>query len=116
LHDLTFEIGDHIQSITAALDRFTEMSVPSIVQQVQQRTAANLVNLSTVATFFSAITATTLQFSYGETDTPIKITVNALWFSSLILSIAAAVSSLMGLTWKQAVLYVTPFIHALTTL
>jgi hypothetical protein len=28
--------------------------------------------------------------------------VNSFWFSSLVFSIAAAVNSLLGLTWKQA--------------
>ena len=59
-------------------------------------------NLSTVATFFSAVTATTLQFSFNLTGTPIRDAVNSFWFASLVFSIAAAVNSLLGLTWKQA--------------
>jgi len=75
--------------------------VPTI-RFAQQHAAANLLNLSTVATFFSAVTATTLQFSYQLTDGVLEKSVNAFWFSSLVFSIAAAVNSLLGLTWKQA--------------
>ncbi|EGN95335.1 hypothetical protein SERLA73DRAFT_77375 [Serpula lacrymans var. lacrymans S7.3] len=101
IHDLTSEIGDHIDNITVTLSMFIEIGVPTI-RFAQQHAAANLLNLSTVATFFSAVTATTLQFSYGTTGSLLADTVNAFWFSSLVFSIAAAVNSLLGLTWKQA--------------
>jgi len=101
LHDLTSEMGEHIETITATLIMFIEIGVPTI-QYAQKHGAANLLTLSTVATFFSAVTATTLQFSFEMKDTPEQVAVNAFWFSSLVFSIAAAVNSLMGLTWKQA--------------
>ncbi|EIW78840.1 hypothetical protein CONPUDRAFT_155557 [Coniophora puteana RWD-64-598 SS2] len=102
IHDLTSEIGDHIDNITVALSMFIEIGVPTI-RFAQQHTASNLFNLSTIATFFSAVTATTLQFSYGQTGTFIFDLVNALWFTSLVFSIAASVNSLLGLTWQQAI-------------
>ncbi|KAJ7906092.1 hypothetical protein B0H13DRAFT_2333833 [Mycena leptocephala] len=46
--------------------------------------------------------ATTLQFSVNLTGTPTKDSVNSFWFASLVFSIAAAVNSLLGVTWKQA--------------
>jgi WD40 repeat protein len=101
IHDLTSEIGEHIDNITVNLSMFIEIGVPTI-RFAQQHAAANLLNLSTVATFFSAVTATTLQFSYQLTDGVLEKSVNAFWFSSLVFSIAAAVNSLLGLTWKQA--------------
>jgi hypothetical protein len=93
--------------------------VPTI-RFAQKHGATNLLNLSTVAIFFSAVTATTLQISFDKTDDPLAGTsitdvlccmilisntvdaVNSFWFASLALSIAAAVNSLLGLTWKQA--------------
>lgn len=75
--------------------------VPTI-RFAQKHGAANLLTLSTVATFFSAVTATTLQFSYSQTGDMLSDGVNAFWFSSLVFSIAAAVNSLLGLSWKQA--------------
>ncbi|KAI5985218.1 hypothetical protein EDC04DRAFT_2590459 [Pisolithus marmoratus] len=101
VHDLTTEIGDHIDNITVTLSMFIEIGVPTI-RFHQQHAAANLLNLSTVATFFSAVTASTLQFSSMSTGTVLADAVNAFWFSSLVFSIAAAVNSLLGLTWKQA--------------
>lgn len=94
-------MGEHIDTITGTLDMFIEIGVPTI-QHAQKHGAGNLLNLSTVATFFSAVTATTLQFSFELKDTKTQVAVNAFWFSSLVFSIAAAVNSLMGLTWKQS--------------
>jgi len=78
-----------------------EVGVPTI-RFAQKHGAMNLLNLSTVATFFSAVTATTLQFSFEMINAPVEHAVNSFWFLSLVFSIAAAVNSLLGLTWKQA--------------
>ncbi|KAI6012979.1 hypothetical protein EDC04DRAFT_2904814 [Pisolithus marmoratus] len=101
VHDLTSEIGYHVDNVTVTLAMFIEIGVPTISSH-QQHAAANLLNLSTVATFFSGVTATTLQFSYSTTGGKLADVVNTLWFSSLVFSIAAAVNSLLGLTWKKA--------------
>ncbi|KAI0948106.1 hypothetical protein AcW1_009704 [Taiwanofungus camphoratus] len=101
LHDLTSEMGEHLDSITSSLSIFVEIGVPTI-RFAQQHASQNLLNLSTVATFFSAVTATTMQFSYTMTNTPLAQWVNTFWFISLVFSIGAAVNSLLGLTWKQA--------------
>jgi hypothetical protein len=112
------EIGDHIENITSTLSMFIEsgvskratQSLPLTVltgiptlQFAQQHGTTNLLNLTTVATFFSAVTATTLQYSYNLPQKPPAIIVNSFWFSSLVFSIAAAVNSLLGLTWERAV-------------
>ncbi|KAG2156855.1 WD40-repeat-containing domain protein [Suillus bovinus] len=101
VHDLMAEMGEHIDSITGTLSMFIEVGVPTI-RFAQKHDAADLLTLSTVATFFSAVTATTLQFSYSQTGDMLSDAVNAFWFSSLVFSIAAAVNSLLGLSWKQA--------------
>ncbi|KAL0959814.1 hypothetical protein HGRIS_011496 [Hohenbuehelia grisea] len=102
IHDLSAELGEHMDSITATLSMFIEIGVPTI-RFAQKHGATNLLNLSTVATFFSAVTATTLQFSYTlPPDDDVAISVNCFWFLSMVFSIAAAVNSLLGLTWKQA--------------
>lgn len=77
------------------------LGVP-IIRFAQKHGATNLLNLSTVATLFSAVTATTMQFSYQLGEENLAISVNCFWFASLVFSIAAAVNSLLGLTWKQA--------------
>ncbi|CCL98725.1 uncharacterized protein FIBRA_00730 [Fibroporia radiculosa] len=101
LHDLTSEMGEHLDSITSALSIFIEIGVPTI-RFAQEHASQNLLNLSTVATFFSAVTASTMQFSYTMTEGPLENAVNAFWFTSLVFSIQAAVNSLLGLTWKKA--------------
>lgn len=77
------------------------LGVPTI-RFAQEHGARNLLNLSTVATFFSAVTASTMQFSYGLDHSQISDSVNLFWFTSMVFSIAAAVNSLLGVTWKQA--------------
>lgn len=117
LHDLSIEMGEHIDGITSTLSIFIEVGqswllelfhrhllVPGvpIIRFAQKHGATNLLNLSTVATLFSAVTATTMQFSYQLGEENLAISVNCFWFASLVFSIAAAVNSLLGLTWKQA--------------
>ncbi|KAI0074084.1 WD40 repeat-like protein [Panus rudis PR-1116 ss-1] len=102
VHDLSGEMGEHLDSITSALQMFIEIGVPTI-RFAQEHAANNLLNLSTVATFFSAVTATTMQFSFDQVGTPLADAVNGFWFTSLVFSIAAAVNSLLGLTWKKAI-------------
>src|SRR5207248_1539913 len=82
INDLTEEMGEHLESITTSLTVFVEVGayqqrcsytplisiggitgVPTI-RFAQKHTANSLQNLSTVATFFSAVTATTFQYSY----------------------------------------------------
>jgi len=101
IHDLSTEMGEHMEELTSSLGMFIEVGVP-MIRFAQQHGADNLLNLSTVATFFSAVTATTLQFSYELTEDNVSHAVNSLWFMSMVFSIAAAVNSLLGLTWKQA--------------
>lgn len=43
-----------------------------------------------------------MQFSYELGRDSLSDAVNSFWFASLVFSIAAAVNSLLGLTWKQA--------------
>ncbi|KAE9402799.1 WD40 repeat-like protein [Gymnopus androsaceus JB14] len=101
VQDLGVEMGEHIDSITSTLSMFIEVGVPT-VRWAQKQSATNSLNLSTVATFLSAVTATTLQFSY-QLNNLSGTAVNIFWFLSLVFSIAAAVNSILGLTWKQTI-------------
>ncbi|KAN0131941.1 WD40 repeat-like protein [Lactarius tabidus] len=109
LHEVMTDVGEHLSSVSAALSMFIEVGIPTI-RFAQQHVASNFLNLSTIATFFSAVTATTLQYSYQNVGTGIADAVNAFWFTSLVFSIAAAVNSLLGSTWWQAV-YRSPGHH-----
>lgn len=96
------------------------IGIPNIRLSQQQR-MSYMKNLSTIATFFSGVSATTLQISLGNQAqqnllggaSPICIygahhsslhveVVNAFWFCSLVFSIAAVINSLLGFTWNRA--------------
>jgi hypothetical protein len=78
-----------------------EVGVPAI-RFAQTAHGNNLLNLSTIATFFSGVTATTAQYSFDHNDSILAWMTNLLFFASLVLSISAAINSLLGLTWKHA--------------
>lgn len=69
----------------------------------------SFMDFATVAIFFSSITATTLQFSFQSADNSISSTiVNLCWFASLVLSIASATNSLLGVLVHQSPEYLRP--------
>lgn len=69
----------------------------------------SFMDFATVAIFFSSITATTLQFSFQFADHTISSTiVNICWFASLILSVASATNSLLGVLVHQSPEYLRP--------
>lgn len=80
-----------------------------MITTTQQNQASTYLIMTTIATFFSGVTATTLQFTFNQTTAAIDNIVNALLFSSLIFSIASAVNSLLIMSWKRSFMYVVPF-------
>ncbi|KAG5638343.1 hypothetical protein H0H81_000586 [Sphagnurus paluster] len=105
IHDLSVEMGEHIDSITSTLSMFIEVGVP-IIRFAQKHGATNLLNLSTVATFFSAVTATTLQFSY---ELPHSATADSAGVTSTLTTVFTAFTS-FGLaavsTWFASERYI----------
>lgn len=65
--------------------------------------------LSTIATFFSSITATTLQFTYQETSDALSSATNLFWFISLVFSVSSGVNSLLTIMWRTSHVYVIIF-------
>ena len=63
--DLAGRIGSHIETITSTISVFVEVGVPTI-RFAQKHTATNLLNLTTVATFFSAVTGTSESYYKGQ--------------------------------------------------
>ncbi|KAF8433293.1 WD40-repeat-containing domain protein [Boletus edulis BED1] len=101
VHDLTLEIGGHLDEITAALTIFIEIGIPTIWFH-QQHATKNLMNVSTLSIVFGVVDASLLALSSHMTATiPAKL-VNMFWMSSLLFSIAGGVNGLVGLTWKQS--------------
>lgn len=73
-------------------------AVPAIVS-AQKHDTKHLESIATIATLFSGVSATGLGFSYVVNENKLESTVNGFWFISLVLSIAAAVNSVLGLSW-----------------
>ncbi|KAG8973991.1 hypothetical protein FRC05_008048 [Tulasnella sp. 425] len=61
-----------------------------------------LLNLSSVAAFFSGIAATTIQYIIDKIDTRLQQVVVTLWIASIIFGIGAAVNSQLAYQWRAA--------------
>ncbi|KAF8580609.1 hypothetical protein K439DRAFT_1636947 [Ramaria rubella] len=106
VHNLSNELGRRFGEICRCVSRYTSY-VPN-VRSSQQRAMSNFRTLATIATFFSAVTATTIQYSVNTPESsPLPRAALALWFSSLIFSIASALNSSLALMWRTAT-YSTP--------
>ena len=68
----------------------------------KERATTRYVNITTIATFFSSVTATTLQMSISFTHSTLWDVVNFFWFISLVFSVSSGVSSLLGMTWRKS--------------
>lgn len=81
-------------------------ALPKFLVDQMERDTTRYVNLTTIATFFSSVTATTLQFTYAplqsEASESLRAVVNLFWFLSLVFSVSSGVSSLLGLTWRKS--------------
>ncbi|KAI5115160.1 hypothetical protein M0805_005188, partial [Coniferiporia weirii] len=88
----------------AALDDYMAFPIFLKAQETAQNIKYN--NMLTAATFFSAVTATSLQLSYAYNTNPnasFGVVVNTLWFVALVFSTASSLSSLVGLMWYQEI-------------
>ncbi|KAG8903781.1 hypothetical protein FRB99_002771 [Tulasnella sp. 403] len=101
VNDLTREMDEHLENIRDALRIFVKDGV-STIRTAQNHTQTGLQNLSTVATFFSGVTATTLQYSFDKIDTSKEHFVNMLWITSLVFSIASSINSQLAYHWRAA--------------
>ena len=63
-------------------------------------------NITTIAAFFSSVTATTLQMSISDSPSGLLNVVNLFWFLSLVFSVSSGVSSLLGMTWRKSSMWV----------
>lgn len=83
-----------------AVEHYIETGIPAIGHE-QQRESTTLLNILSSATFFSGVTATTLQMSMGTPATSSIEAVNACWYCSLVFSIGAALNSVISMAWSQ---------------
>ena len=80
--------------------------IPTI-RQSQEFISQRYLNLTTIATFLSNVTATTLQITADGPVSTLTVTTNSLWSISLVFSSASAVYSLLVMTWRQSSMCVT---------
>lgn len=76
-------------------------AVPDIARE-HSHIVSVLQHISTVSIFLSAVTATTLQFSYQASHYFLFVLINTGWFASLALSTLSAVIALIGITWVHS--------------
>ena len=88
-----FHSGQHIIRFIA---------LPTFLADEKERATTRYVNITTIATFFSSVTATTLQMSISITQSTLWNAVNFFWFISLVFSVSSGVSSLLGMTWRKS--------------
>ena len=82
-------------------------ALPTFLAEEKERETSRYVNITTIATFFSSVTATTLQMSISITNqSAVWDVVNFFWFTSLVFSVSSGVSSLLGMTWRKSSMYV----------
>ncbi|KAJ7127000.1 WD40-repeat-containing domain protein [Mycena epipterygia] len=106
VRELLFETNLELGHLTQRLADFIATGVQEI-SFAQKHSTQILLNSATIATFLSAVTVTTIQYSFQAVTSPLQISVNTLWFSSLVLSVSSAINSLLAMTWRQAI-YSTP--------
>lgn len=88
--------------------------LPSYVIQEEERATTQYLALTTIATFFSSITATTLQFSYQQTSSGLSSAVNLFWFISLVFSVSSGINSLLSMIWRRSIVYVRRYMFVLS--
>ncbi|KAF8331656.1 uncharacterized protein EI90DRAFT_3016232 [Cantharellus anzutake] len=110
------EMTLHLTTVIDALRNFIRLGLPTILRSERQETFRNL---STVATLFASVSASTIQFrrvtfphlcgatNYGATNTRVAQAVNLFWLTSLVFSIASAINSQLSYQWSSTV-YATP--------
>ncbi|KAG8925153.1 hypothetical protein FRC02_009893 [Tulasnella sp. 418] len=97
---LLHEMGSHLQTIEDSLRVFRQNGL-NLLKLAQTQAQSEFQNLSTVATFFSAITASILQFSWNQQGSLCDV-VNGFWIMSLVLSVASAMNSQLVYQWRAA--------------
>lgn len=73
---------------------------PAFVKDEEERDTTFYLALTTIATFFSSVTATTIQFNNTSNAA------NLLWFISLVFSVSSGVNSLLSMIWRKSHVYV----------
>ncbi|KAI5122879.1 hypothetical protein M0805_003331 [Coniferiporia weirii] len=90
-----------VESLTVAVKDFNDKGVGTI-NSVQHQKTSGYLDMTTIATFFSAVTATMIQFTISNNSNPVSVATNTFMFSSLVFSIGSAVNSLLVTAWRRS--------------
>ena len=83
------------------------LALPMFLADEKGGAATRYLNITTIATFFSSVTATVLQTSLAiNPGSTVWNVVNLCWFISLVFSVSSGVSSLLGMTWRKSKMWV----------
>ena len=86
------------------------IALPMFLAEEKERATTRYVNITTIATFFSSVTATTLQMTISSpTPSVLWNVVNFSWFISLVFSVSSVVSSLLGMTWRKSSMWASHY-------
>ena len=91
-------IISRIRTLTRPTSKFL---VTLTFSRKHERVKLELMGLATVSMLFSILSAALLSSSVTQDSTDLNDAVNALWFSSLLLGIFSAISSLLGMEWHS---------------
>ena len=87
------------------------IALPLLLAEEKERVTTRYVNITTIAAFFSSVTATTLQTSLTiNPKSTVWDVVNLFWLISLVFSVSSGVSSLLGMTWRKSKMWVLRFV------
>ena len=82
-------------------------ALPMFLAEEKERATTRYLNITTIATFFSSVTATALQTSLAiNPGSTVWDVVNLFWFTSLVFSVSSGVSSVLGMTWRKSKMWV----------
>jgi len=97
------DLAENFQSLQGYLKEFIDEDIKTI-KSVQKDQAQAYINTTLVGTFLSGVTASMLQIVGPSSagDSTLAVAVNASLFSSLVLSTASAVQSLLSITWMKS--------------
>ncbi|KAI5122880.1 hypothetical protein M0805_003332 [Coniferiporia weirii] len=90
-----------IESLTKSVKDFNDRGVQTIYSSRRHKTSRYL-DMTTIATFFSAVTASMIQFTINNNSDPVSVATNTFMFSSLVFSIGSAVNSLLTTAWRRS--------------
>ncbi|OCB91929.1 hypothetical protein A7U60_g769 [Sanghuangporus baumii] len=105
---LTFLIK-RIDMLREDLSSYCDKGIP-IISSEQEVRSTRYLNLTTISTFLSAVTAIFLPISAEQPDGALNIAVNTLLFASLTFSIASAINSLLTVSWSKSIVH-SPYFH-----